>query len=244
MTTQRNADASASYKRKHTTSSTGADDAASVAHKRRSTDSNIARQEALASLALYREMDRVFASHFVADSSGGYSINPQSMVDSSPSTYPASLAPQQWDPMPLGPVSPDLYSTANFSPCSDVAGYDPDHELEFELNTNMGMVWRDIPKPSPPMGVAPMNLDNAASQQFYMPSGAAGTAPDPLFGFDPSLDALADAEAMFGNLAGPLPPAQGQSQPQDSALEQLSSLGNHLQAEAERQMQNVAGGQK
>jgi hypothetical protein len=242
MTTQRTSDASASYKRKYSSYSAGADDAASSAHKRRSTDSSVTRQEALASLALYREMDRIFASHFVANSSGGYSTYAQ-LNANSPPQYPVSVAPQQWNSAPMPPVSSETYSTANFSPSSDAAGYDPDHELEFELNTNMGMVWRDVPKPSPPTSVAPMNLTNTAPN-FDTIYNATQAVSDPLFGFGPSPDALADADAMFGNLSAPLPPAQAPSHHTNPALEQLSSLGNHLQAEAERQMRCVAGEQK
>lgn len=114
--------------------------------------------------------------------------------------------------------------------------YDPDLEMEFELNTDMGMVLR------------PSSNEHQQQHPAYQngPGMRPGSPSDWLDIPDPSSQNIGGTmmmgigEVSKGKPGGVREPAQGQSNYMDQTIENLDRLENDLQAATRRQMSLVS----
>lgn len=184
------------------------------------------REESLQRLSLDDQANRLMAPSSIPCSAPW----PDQELPISPSTVSPSVAAS--DEFPTSPAMTTFDQQAYAPPPS--MDFDPDHELEFELNTAMGMVWR-----SPP----PQDATTPQPQPQY--EGDATFPPEtfPTFDFPlyngqtasiPSNEPLLDDTAMLP----PAPPTE-QGSGFNQALRNLSSLESNLQAATKKQIDNV-----
>lgn len=182
----------------------------------------MARKKALDTLARYEEMELLFSSQF-----------PTAEAAAASASQLSTFLPQ---------AGLDAVNAAGFSSSPDQGSdvYDPDQELAFELNEDMGLVSRkplsggslfEYPTTTSDQNIDPALLVGGDSHNWFLPqqnSNYPFTSP-------------AAGELMV--TASPEHASYAKSPPRDSrageAVEDLGWLGAQLQQNARRQLQNL-----
>lgn len=199
------------------------------------------REHALDTLARYDEMERLFSTQFPGLNAAGFLANGGggggSFSDFQPRQRQPPIQQRLSRPSFLDQASASSSSGTNdysnsSSPDTMDDFYDPDHELELELNTSMGLVWRVPSQPQlDSMTVPGMTAPSFPSIMESRSDGYPFTSPtggEVMVGASP-------ADASFSGSSRPPPNDNTAS----GVVEDLGWFGEQLQRNARQQLQTL-----